>query len=382
MSGGNARGTIGLAGRVVDVSAAAVLVAALTAAGCAERAEDTALLSSEVGALESRWLIPPDPELDPPLAAPLAIAVDEERGRLLLLEAQPPALRVYGLGGRFRTTLGGEGGGPGEYRHPIDMAVGPEGIAAVLSMSGRVTYWGADDELLGTVAAGGAGLATRVLAARADSFYVKIDRFPPDDVAEFRVSTPEAVLPGARYSDAAVPGTESPGSSTRNHSYAVASTPGGEFLLSPPGPDYMILRVGPDGELRETIRRPELGPLHRSAEEIETIEARIRERFSELGARAPQDLRVPTLRSHIARLAVAPDSTIWALTRRGAEGVSIIDAFEKDGSYTATYLLDLRVSDLAVGAERLYLVAISDLDVPGVAVVARPDFARERGGSR
>ena len=88
------------------------------------------------------------------------------------------------------------------------------------------------------------------------------------------------------------------------------------------------------------------------------------------------------MRSHIARLAVAPDSTIWALTQRGAEGVSIIDAFEKDGSYTATYLLDLRVSDLAVGAERLYLVAISDLDVPGVAVVARPGLARERGVSR
>lgn len=360
----------------LTLSVAAGLAATLALPGCGVGdEEETGLAASEQpAALQTRWLVPPDPALAPPLAAPLAVAVDDERGRLLLLEARPPELRVYGLDGEFRRSLGRSGGGPGEYRRPIDMTVSRRGVAAVLEMSGRVTYWGAGDELMGSVEAGGPGLATEVLPARADSFYVKVERFPPDDIAEFRVVTPDTVLPGSRYRDEELPGTEAaPGSTIRNHSYAVASTPQGDLLLSPPGPDYLIVRIGPGGKVRQIIRRPEIVPLRRSPEEIEAIRERIRQNFAKLGAMAPADLKVPALRSHIGRLAVAPDSTIWALTQRGGDSVAVIDRFEPGGAYAATYTVDLVVSDLAVSRESIYLIVISDDDVPGVAVAARPD---------
>jgi sugar lactone lactonase YvrE len=78
--------------------------------------------------------------LDPPLASPVGIAIDESGNRLLVMELQPPELRAYHLqDGRFLETLGREGDGPGEYRHPIGLAVNGDGRAAVLSVSGRVT---------------------------------------------------------------------------------------------------------------------------------------------------------------------------------------------------------------------------------------------------
>ena len=352
------------------------MAAALAGSACEEgtpRAVST--VGDKVAAVpvQTRWLIPPDPNLEPPISAPLDIAVDEERGRLLILEGLPPELRVYGLDGQIKATLGREGRGPGEYMSPFAISVNAQGVAAVLNMGGRVTYWSPDGILLGTAETGGVGLSTEILPARADSFYVKIDRFPPNDVAEFHVATLDSVLPNVRYNDKDVPGTESPGSPVRNHSYALAATPGGELLLSPPGPVYMILRIGPDGEIAQTIRRPEIGPLRRGAEEIEAIKERILKRFAELGATPPPDLRVPELRSHIARLTVAADSTIWALTWRGADSVSIIDTFDKNGSYTASYRLDILAREIAVDSERLYVLALGDMDVAGVAVADRPD---------
>jgi hypothetical protein len=362
--------------RILRVSAAAVVAAALTVSACEEgtsRAVSTVGGKDTAVLVQTRWLIPPDPNLEPPISAPLDIAVDQERGRLFILESLPPELRVYGLDGQIKATLGREGGGPGEYMHAIAVSVNALGVAAVLNMGGRVTYWSPDGRLLGTAEVGGGGLSTEILAARADSFYVKIELYPPDDVAEFRVATLDSVLPNARYNDEDVPGTESPGSPARNHSYALAATPDGEILVSPRGPVYMILRIGPDGKIAQTIRRPEIGPLRRSSEEIEAIEKRIRKRFAELGATPPPDLSVPELRSHIARLTVAADSTIWALTWRGADSVSIIDVFDKQGSYTASYRLDILASEIAVDSERLYVLAAGDLDVAGVAVADRPD---------
>jgi hypothetical protein len=84
--------------------------------------------------LEARWLVPPDHYGDPPLAAPIALAVDEDLGRLYVLETQPPELRVYDVSsGSYVGALGREGDGPGEYRRPIALAVEPGGLVAVLS---------------------------------------------------------------------------------------------------------------------------------------------------------------------------------------------------------------------------------------------------------
>jgi hypothetical protein len=362
------------------------LAAALLTAACSEQvdlrgsspsaAEAVDAAADTVAALTTRWLVPPDPGLDPPLAAPVSIELDARRRRLFVLELQPPELRVYDLlDGRLVAGLGREGDGPGEYRHPIDLAVSGGGLAAVLSVSGRVTYWGPDASLAGVVRSGG-GLATDIVAARGDSFYVKADRFPPEDVAEFRVVTCDSVLDRPRYRDSGLAGTEEPGRALRNHSYAVAATANGDLLLAPPGQEYLILRIGPEGKLRQRIRRPEIAPLQRSEEEVEAIRERIRRGFAAAGRAVPTRLQVPLYRSHVARLAVAPDGTIWALTQRGDSDVAVIDRFDEDGRFSGSYRVVLRVSELAVGHDAIYLLAHSALDVPGIAVAPRP---RSRG---
>jgi hypothetical protein len=293
--------------------------------------------------LEARWLVPPDHYGDPPLAAPIALAVDEDLGRLYVLETQPPELRVYDVSsGSYVGALGREGDGPGEYRRPIALAVEPGGLVAVLSMSGRVTFWRGDGRLAGTVRAGG-GLATDIVAARADSFYVKSDLFPPDDVAEFRIVAVDTVLDRPLFRDLDVPGTEEPGRPYRNHSYAVAATSSGDLLLAPPGPDYTILRVGGRGEVIQVVSRPEVGPTP-----------------------------VPKYRAHIARLATAPDASIWALTQRGDSSTAIIDWFDGDGEFSGSFAVGLRASELAVSTGGIYLLARSTFDVPGIAVARRP----------
>lgn len=342
----------------------------------------TAASAESVAVLETRWLIAPDPDLDPPIAAPLDMEVDPGRGRLLVLEGQPIELRVYGLrDGAFRAALGREGDGPGEYRYVAGVAVAESGLTAVLSMSGRVTFWRPDGTLAGGAQVG-PGMATDIVPARADSFYVKSDLFPPADVAEFRVAAPDTVIREPRYRDRELPGTEDPGLPTRNHSYAIAGTREGELLIAPPGPEYVIVRVGPDGVVRRPIRRPEVAALRRSEEEIEAVRERVRQGFARLGRRPPDDLPVPLYRPHIRGLSVSPDGTIWAVTGRGDEDRVILDSFAPDGTYLGSYAAGLRTHAMAATDEALYFLAEGELDVVGVAVATRPRRPGERAPAR
>ncbi len=320
--------------------------------------------------LPTRWLVPPNPDLDPPLAAPVDIAADESSGRLLVLELQPPELRSHSLtSGELLEVMGREGDGPGEYRHPIGVAANGEGLAAVLAVDGRVTFWRGDDAPVGIVHLG-PGLASDIMAARGDTFYVKLDRFPPDDFSEFRPVTPDAAIAQARYRDLEL--VREPSRRPQGHAYAVAATPNGDLLLSPSGPDYVILRIGPGGEVIQNIARPEIAPLERDEEEVEAIRERVRRGFAAAGRRPPAAIPVPPYRQHLARLAVAPDETIWALTHRGDGDVSVIDVFAADGRHAESFFVRLRVTDIAVTTEFVLLLARGDYDIYGVAVARRP----------
>lgn len=46
-------------------------------------------------------------------------------GAVIVADASVSTLRVYGPGGRFRSTLGARGEGPGEFQRPTDILVGP-----------------------------------------------------------------------------------------------------------------------------------------------------------------------------------------------------------------------------------------------------------------
>jgi hypothetical protein len=74
---------------------------------------------------------------DTTLINPYLMAADQ--GRIYLFEADNRLL-CFDSTGALRWTQGGEGGGPGEYRNPRDMKVGPDGeVWLVDPASGRVT---------------------------------------------------------------------------------------------------------------------------------------------------------------------------------------------------------------------------------------------------
>jgi hypothetical protein len=57
---------------------------------------------------------------------PIGLAVTED-GRILVLDAQVPVLRMYGSDGEFIRNIGRDGSGPGEYDSPDGIGVLPDG---------------------------------------------------------------------------------------------------------------------------------------------------------------------------------------------------------------------------------------------------------------
>jgi hypothetical protein len=58
-------------------------------------------------------------------------------GRIVVLDGQAPAVRLYTAAGRWIRDIGRTGEGPGEYQDPIAIAAVPDGIA-ILDRSGRL----------------------------------------------------------------------------------------------------------------------------------------------------------------------------------------------------------------------------------------------------
>ncbi len=119
----------------------------------------------------------------------------------------------------------------------------------------------------------------------------------------------------------------------------------------------------------------------RSDEEVEAVRTRVRKGLASAGRPAPAQLHVPRHRSHVARLAAGPEGSIWAVTRRGDDQITIIDRFGADGSFRESYRVNLQVADLAVTSKAIFLLARGELDVAGVAVARWPGADAPSGGS-
>jgi hypothetical protein len=66
------------------------------------------------------------------IVAPGGIAVDEPRGRFFVADSKRHVVNVFSLNGRFLSTIGKRGTGPGEFNIPYDVKVDEEGYIYVL----------------------------------------------------------------------------------------------------------------------------------------------------------------------------------------------------------------------------------------------------------
>ncbi len=82
--------------------------------------------------------------------------------RIYVLDGQVPAVRVYDFNGRHLMDMGGPGDGPGEFRFPDHLAIGPDGAIYVRGgMSGRLTIFEPDGTLRDTWPMDGGRMTSR-----------------------------------------------------------------------------------------------------------------------------------------------------------------------------------------------------------------------------
>ena len=74
------------------------------------------------------------------------IAVDGE-GKIYVLDYLAREIRVFSDGGRHLQTVGRQGGGPGEFREPSALTVGPGAALHVADATGRITIYRLADTL-------------------------------------------------------------------------------------------------------------------------------------------------------------------------------------------------------------------------------------------
>jgi sugar lactone lactonase YvrE len=103
---------------------------------------------SEAGAIrafDARGRAVPPPVAIPPLRRPVALAVDEARGRLFVTDTLAHVVHVLPLApGGEATVLGGRGTEPGQFNFPTHLAVDAEGRLAVCdAMNFRVQLFDA-----------------------------------------------------------------------------------------------------------------------------------------------------------------------------------------------------------------------------------------------
>jgi hypothetical protein len=140
------------------------------------------------------------------------LAVGPE-GDIYAYDAQVPVLRKYDHEGRFITTIGREGGGPGEYQRATGLRVTPDGTVKLWDPRGpRLSSFSPEGEFLGGVRVESRGLSVSqsLFVDTLGNAYVFTSVSPP--------------TPGP-------PGT----------------APGG------------LIWLGPDGEVRDTLFEPDLG---------------------------------------------------------------------------------------------------------------------------
>ncbi len=77
------------------------------------------------------------------------IALDEARGRFLVVDAKRHRVNIFSLDGEYLSTLGSRGTGPGKFNYPYDVAVGPDGkIYVADSGNFRVQIFDSQGEFL------------------------------------------------------------------------------------------------------------------------------------------------------------------------------------------------------------------------------------------
>jgi hypothetical protein len=290
-----------------------------------------------------------------------------DSGDIVVADRSAPMIRAFDRAGRVLWSGGRVGGGPGEYRFPMRVAIGPDrGVSVVDMRARRLTRLARDgavkatDAILAFPAAAGVRGRTGELILLMDDFRgpFTLERWAPAAPK----SVPHATI--ARPSSPVGPGIIQP---------SIAVAPSGVLAFGTDPFTYRIGRLGPDGrpmadivrdiprakrtdaEMQELANRLSNGPGMRSAEASAS-------KTSSSGGPPSIDISMKPFYP-IDGLRYDDMGRLWVLTTRGAEQQATFDIFASSGAYLGSATIPAHVGTFALAGA--YLVTGGE-DADGV----------------
>ena len=280
-----------------------------------------------------------------------------DSGEIVVADRSPPMIRAFDRTGRVLWSGGRSGGGPGEYRFPMRVAIGADrGVSVVDMQARRLTRLGRDGAVKATqpILAFPAGAGAR---GRSGELILLMDDF----------RGPYALERWAPGADKSVPHTTIPrpvslvGPGIIQPSIAVA--PSGIIAVGTDPFTYRIGRIGPDGK--------SMGDVVRDIPRERRTEAEMAELATRLGRGAGMRSAEQGVSRGPARGGTStPDFTmkpfypldglryddagrLWVRTTRGAELQTVFDVFAPAGTFLGSVTLPAHVGTFALAGSWL-----------------------------
>ena len=284
-------------------------------------------------------LVPPDSALT---VLPWAVEADPAAGRIYAVDGTSERVVVFDRSGGYVGTYGRRGAGPGEFRNPAALSVGPDGVLTVWDAGrGVLSRWSAEGELLderpaplpywgpGFHEADGRILTVTSRTAEREQRQMLVALAADDTVVLHTVSR-ELVMMELPCMSAPAPRLFAP-------DIVWTASGGTTYVLN--GPDYRI-DVYADGALTASIRRA-VEPIRVTARmaaarvafgQFAAFLRRCGVTADQLVAAVGHEELTPV----VQWLAVDPDGRLWVT--RSADGITPrhVDILDADGRYLGT----------------------------------------------
>ena len=294
-----------------------------------------------------------------------------DSGGVLVLSSEAPTLRFFDRSGAVRWTAGRPGTGPGEYRLPIRVVIGPSGIQVVDMTLRRITRldpsgkFASSAPLAGFAASVGTRGRTGELVILLDDFRgtFTLQRWSNSDSAQAVGTVPKSTA--AQAGTLTIP--------------SIAVSPAGQIAVLRDPNEYRILVLAPSGETVTEITR-DIPRVKRTPDEIAAIERRrqaaadrVRNERAQRGGSGPAvPIRPPSdeLKPHVMIDGLRFDDTgrLWAKTMRGNERTTVFDLFGREGKYLGEVTVPARLGAYAIAGRWFVADVEADDGTPRVTL--------------
>ena len=283
------------------------------------------------------------------------VAVSDS-GDIVVADRSAPMIRVFDRTGRVLWSGGRSGGGPGEYRFPMRVAIGPNRDVSVVDMRARrMTRLARDGAVKATepILAFPAAVGTR---GRTGEMLILMDDFRGPFAVERWAPAAAKSVPYTTIARAQSP----VGPAMIQPSIAVASS--GILAFGTDPFTYRIGRLGADGKPMPDIVR-DIPRARRSEAEMQQLAARMSGGPERRGAEQSVARGVPpggsnvdfTMKPFFPLDGLRYDDLgrLWVLTTRGAEQQAIFDIFAPSGAFVGSATLPAHVGTFSLAGPYL-----------------------------